>query len=59
MISEGIKRIGAGKAAIIGSIGPVTTIVLGYFILHEPITLNEVLGTGLVLSGVLLMSANK
>jgi drug/metabolite transporter (DMT)-like permease len=59
MISEGIKRVGAGKAAIIGSIGPVATIVLGYFILHEPITLHEILGTGLVLTGVLLVSADK
>jgi drug/metabolite transporter (DMT)-like permease len=59
MISEGIKRVGAGKAAIIGSIGPVATIILGYFILHEPVTVNEILGTGLVLTGVLLVSAGK
>jgi drug/metabolite transporter (DMT)-like permease len=59
MISEGIKRVGASKAAIIGSVGPVATIVLGYFILHEPVTLNEILGTGLVLTGVLLVSADK
>lgn len=59
MISEGIKIIGAGKAAIIGSVGPVATIVLGYIFLHEPITINEIIGTGLVLTGVLLVSANK
>lgn len=59
MISEGIKMIGAGKAAIIGSIGPVATIVLGYIFLHEPITWNEVCGTSLVLAGVLLVSTNK
>jgi drug/metabolite transporter (DMT)-like permease len=59
MISEGIKIIGAGKAAIIGSIGPVATIVLGYLFLHEPITIHEIFGTGLVLTGVLLVSADK
>lgn len=59
MVSEGIKRIGAGKAAIIGSIGPVTTIALGYFFLHETVTIYELIGTGMVLGGVLLVSANK
>ncbi|MDO1445941.1 DMT family transporter [Rhodocytophaga aerolata] len=59
MISEGIKMIGAGKAAIIGSVGPVATIILGYLVLHEPITWNEIFGTGLVLTGVLLVSADK
>lgn len=59
LVSEGIKIIGAGQASIIASVGPVATIVLGFFILHEPITLYEMMGTGLVLTGVLLVGAKK
>jgi EamA domain-containing membrane protein RarD len=30
LMSEGLRRIGANQAALVGSIGPVVTIVLGY-----------------------------
>jgi drug/metabolite transporter (DMT)-like permease len=59
LVSEGIKIIGAGQASIIASIGPIATIVMGYFILHEPITFYEMMGTGLVLTGVLLVGSQK
>lgn len=59
LVSEGIKRIGAGRAAIVASIGPVSTLILGYFILNESISFIEVIGTCLVLTGVLLVSSNK
>jgi len=59
LVSEGIKIIGAGQASIIASIGPVATIVMGFFILHEPITVYEMMGTGLVLTGVLLVGSQK
>lgn len=59
LVSAGIKAIGASRAAIVASVGPIATIVLGYFFLHEPITLYEVAGTALVLTGVLLVSSRK
>jgi drug/metabolite transporter (DMT)-like permease len=59
MITEGIKQIGAGKASIIASIGPITTITLEYFILHEPLTLYEIIGTIAVMAGVLMVSLKK
>jgi drug/metabolite transporter (DMT)-like permease len=59
MITEGIKQIGAGKASIIASIGPITTITLEYFILHEPLTLFEIVGTIGVMAGVLMVSLKK
>jgi drug/metabolite transporter (DMT)-like permease len=57
LMSEGIRLIGSGRASIIGSVGPVSTIVLAYFFLNEAITLHQVLGTLLVLVGVLTVSA--
>jgi drug/metabolite transporter (DMT)-like permease len=59
LVSAGIKAIGASRAAIIASIGPVVTIVLGYFFLGEKITLYELSGTALVLTGVLMVSTRR
>lgn len=59
LVSAGIKAIGASRAAIVASIGPIATIVLGYIFLQEKVTLYELAGTALVLSGVLLVSAKK
>jgi drug/metabolite transporter (DMT)-like permease len=59
LVSKGIQLIGANRASIIASVGPVSTIVLGYFTLGEPLTVHEVIGTGLVLTGVLLVSSHK
>jgi drug/metabolite transporter (DMT)-like permease len=59
LLSEGIRMIGSGKASIIGSIGPVSTIMLAYIFLDEKITFYQILGTVLVLAGVLTVSSNK
>lgn len=54
MISAGMRRIGANNAAIITSIGPVSTILQAHFILGDPIFTEQVIGTLLVIIGVLL-----
>ncbi len=59
LINAGIRRIGADHAAIIGAIGPVSTLTLAYFILDESMTLPQVFGSALVLCGVLLISLTK
>jgi drug/metabolite transporter (DMT)-like permease len=55
LVSEGIKRIGSDNAAIVGSIGPVSTIIQAYFFLQEPIFALQIVGTVLILIGVLLI----
>ena len=55
LITEGIKRVGSGNASIIGSVGPVSTIIQANIFLHEPIFALQVAGTLLVLTGVLLI----
>lgn len=55
LTSEGIRKIGSGNTAIITSIGPVATIVQAYIFLDEPITWPQLLGTALVLAGILLI----
>jgi drug/metabolite transporter (DMT)-like permease len=56
LIAGGIKRVGSGNAAIIGSIGPVSTIVQAYFFLEEPIHVLQLTGTALILVGILMIS---
>lgn len=54
-MSNGIKKIGSSNAAIISSIGPVSTILQAHFILGEKITVAQIAGTVLVIIGVLLI----
>lgn len=56
MFSEGIKRVGSGNASIIASIGPIFTIILATLFLGEPIWLEQIIGTILVLAGVFMVS---
>lgn len=56
MISRGIGLIGASNAAIVGSVGPISTIVLASIFLKEHISVLQWTGTGMVLLGVLWIS---
>ena len=59
MVSEGIRIIGASNAAIIGSVGPISTIVLAGIFLGESLTYLQWLGTFIVIGGVLLITLKK
>ncbi|MFL5730374.1 MAG: DMT family transporter [Cytophagaceae bacterium] len=59
LLSEGIRMIGSGRASIIGSVGPVSTILLAYIFLGEDISFIQIIGTILVLAGVLTVSRSK
>ena len=56
LFSEAIARIGASNVAIIGSIGPITTMIMAWYFLDEQISLYQILGTICVLAGVLYIS---
>jgi drug/metabolite transporter (DMT)-like permease len=56
MTSEALKRIGANRVAMIGALGPVTTIFFGFVGLDEVLTVMQVIGAVLVLAGVLLVT---
>jgi drug/metabolite transporter (DMT)-like permease len=55
----GVARIGAATASQAGMIGPVSTLFLGALVLGEPITAIQLMGTGLVLCGIYLLSKKK
>lgn len=54
LIGEALRRIGANHYAIIGALGPVSTIVIGYIVLGETMTVFQIVGAALVVGGVLL-----
>jgi len=56
LIAEAIQRIGASRTSLVGSLGPVFTIWLGWVILSEPVHWIQLAGAALVLSGVTLMT---
>jgi len=56
MVMMAIERIGATLAAQAGMVGPMSTVLLGVWLLGEPFTGWVVAGTVLVLSGVWLLA---
>lgn len=54
MVSNGLKRIGANNVAIISAIGPVSTIMQAHIFLGERIFTEQIIGTTLVIAGVVI-----
>ena len=59
MLSAGMRLIGSGRTAMIGSLGPVSTILLAHWILGETLSMPQIAGSTLVLAGVLVISRAK
>ncbi|MBO9201845.1 MULTISPECIES: DMT family transporter [Niastella] len=55
MMSTGMKHIGSNNVAIISAVGPVSTIIQAHFILGEKIFTAQIIGTVLVVIGVILI----
>lgn len=56
MLSYSMNKIGSNKVAIISSIGPVSTILQAHYVLGEKIFLAQIIGTIMVLIGVLMLA---
>jgi drug/metabolite transporter (DMT)-like permease len=56
LIAESIKRMGANRASLVGSLGPVFTVWMGYVLLDEPVHAIQLAGGALVLVGVTLVT---
>jgi drug/metabolite transporter (DMT)-like permease len=59
MVSEAIRRIGAGPVSMTSAMGPVVTIGLGWLMLSEPFGWNQFFGAALVIGGVWVISRQK
>jgi len=55
LFSAGVARVGASRAAILSSVGPVATIGLDAILLGEPLHAPQLIGAALVVAGVTLV----
>ena len=59
LVAEALKRIGANHFALIGALGPVTTVIADFFLLDGALSAAQLVGGALVISGVLLVSIKR
>ncbi|RYG18192.1 MAG: DMT family transporter [Chitinophagaceae bacterium] len=59
LMNEGIRIIGSGRAAILGTFGPVVTLFLGALVLTESIGTIQLFGAALVIAGVVMTGSKK
>jgi drug/metabolite transporter (DMT)-like permease len=57
--SAAIRRIGASRSVMIGTLGPMLTIVFAWWLLDEPLSSGQMAGAVLVLAGVWLTSRRR
>lgn len=56
LVSDSIKKLGASNFSILGSLGPVSTILLAYVFLGERLSYLQLLGMLIVIGGVTYLS---
>ena len=59
LVAEALKRIGANHFALIGALGPVTTVLADFVLLEGALSPAQIFGGALVISGVLLVSLKR
>ncbi|WP_036384656.1 DMT family transporter [Muricauda sp. MAR_2010_75] len=59
LVSASIERLGASNFSILGSLGPVSTILLAYVFLAEKLTYWQLFGMLIVIFGVTYLSLNR
>jgi drug/metabolite transporter (DMT)-like permease len=59
LVAEALKRIGANQFALIGALGPVTTVLADFGLLEGKLGWLQMVGAALVTSGVLLVSLKR
>jgi drug/metabolite transporter (DMT)-like permease len=54
-----VERLGANRTSLATMIGPVSTILLAFVFLGESISVAQILGTALVLTGIWMLSRQR
>lgn len=57
LLARGIALLGSGPAAIVSTVGPVSTIVLASLVLQEAFSATQLFGTALVVAGATLVAS--
>jgi len=56
LVSLAIKKLGASTFSILGSVGPISTIILAYIFLNETVSGLQIFGSAIVIAGVVFVS---
>ena len=59
LMAEGVRRVGAAKAALISTIGPPATALMAYELTGEILSISQFWGIGLVVIGVLALEIRR
>ena len=59
LVAEALKRVGATQFALIGALGPVTTVLADFVFLAGKLSALQLVGGALVIGGVLLVTLKK
>jgi len=59
LVSASIKQIGSSNFAVVAGVGPISTILLAILFLNEELSYLQLLGTAIVIAGILILSKNK
>ncbi len=59
LIMIAVERIGSAAASQTGMIGPAATIAMGALFLDEPVSAAQLLGTAIVIAGMLVLGSRK
>ena len=59
LVSIAIKKISSSNFAVISGLGPISTIILAVIFLGEKLTWLQIIGTLVVISGILIISRSK
>jgi len=55
LITEGIRRVGASRSALVSTVGPVSTLALAAILLGETMTASQLAGAALVIVAILAL----
>lgn len=59
LVAEGVRRIGAQRAAIVTTVGPPSTILMAWWLLDETLVWTQLAGAGLIVAGILLLETGR
>ncbi len=59
MIAEGVRQIGAQRAALISTVGPPSTIILAAVFLDESMSITQLSGVIIILAGILILEIRR
>jgi drug/metabolite transporter (DMT)-like permease len=59
LMAEGVARVGAARGSLISAIGPASTVFIAWRVLDERLSLVQIAGSALIVSGILVLESRR